>query len=267
MRIARFVADGGDPQYGIVELADDGGGHPDTVAAITGDPLAGPVNYTGERVPLTEVRLVAPVIPRSKVVAIGKNYAAHAAEFNSTVPDEPLTFLKPNTSVIGPGEPIVYPPESENLHFEGELAVVIGRICRRVSRERAAEVIFGYTVANDVTCRDLQARDKQWTRAKSYDSFCPLGPWIVTHLTLDEVGQLSIGTVLNGEQKQSSRTSRMVRGVAELVEFVSSFTTLLPGDVILTGTPEGVGPMQPGDEVSVTIESIGTLTNPVIAEN
>ena len=266
MRIARFVADGGDPQYGIVELADDGGGHPDTVAAITGDPLAGPVNYTGERVPLTEVRLVAPVIPRSKVVAIGKNYAAHAAEFNSSVPQEPLTFLKPNTSVIGPGEPIVYPPETENLHFEGELAVVIGRICRRVPRERAAEVIFGYTVANDVTCRDLQARDKQWTRSKSYDTFCPLGPWIVTHLSLDEVGELSIGTVLNGEQQQASRTSLMVRGVAELIEFVSGFTTLLPGDVILTGTPEGVGPMQPGDEVSLTIESIGTLTNPVVAE-
>ncbi|MBK8446425.1 MAG: fumarylacetoacetate hydrolase family protein [Micropruina sp.] len=266
MRIARFVADGGDPSYGIVELEQDGAGHPDTIAAISGDPLVGPVNYTGERVPLGEVRLVAPVIPRSKVVAIGKNYAAHAAEFNSSVPAEPLTFLKPNTSVIGPGEPIVYPPETENLHFEGELAVVIGRICRRVPRDRAAEVIFGYTVANDVTCRDLQARDKQWTRAKGYDTFCPLGPWIVTHLSLDEVGDLSIATTLNGVPQQSSRTSLMVRGVAELVEFVSSYTTLLPGDVILTGTPEGVGPMQPGDSVSVTIESIGTLTNLVVAE-
>ena len=267
MRIARYVAEGGDPSYGIVELASDGGPHPDSVAAITGDPLAGPVNFTGQRHALDDVRLVAPVIPRSKVVAIGKNYAAHAAEFNSTVPDEPLTFLKPNTSVIGPGEPIVYPPETENLHFEGELAIVIGRICRRVPRDRAAEVIFGYTIANDVTCRDLQTRDKQWARAKGYDSFCPLGPWIVTHLGLNEVADLRISTELNGAARQDSRTSLMVRGVPELIEFVTSYTTLLPGDEILTGTPEGVGPMLPGDSVSITVEGIGTLTNPVVAEN
>lgn len=267
MRIARYVADGGDPSYGIVELEQDGGGHPNTIAAISGDPLAGPVNYTGERIALADVRLVAPVIPRSKVVAIGKNYAAHAAEFNSEVPDEPLTFLKPNTSVIGPGEPIIYPPETENLHFEGELAIVIGRICRRVPRDRAAEVIFGYTVANDVSARDLQARDKQWTRAKGYDTFCPLGPWIVTHLSLEEAGDLSLTTAVNGETKQNSTTSLLVRGIAELIEFVSSYTTLLPGDVILTGTPEGVGPMVPGDSVAVTIEGIGTLTNPVAAED
>ncbi|HVK43532.1 MAG TPA: fumarylacetoacetate hydrolase family protein [Micropruina sp.] len=267
MRIARYVADGGDPSYGIVELAEDGGGHPDSIAAISGDPLAGPVNYTGERVALDDVRLVAPVIPRSKVVAIGKNYAAHAAEFNSAVPDEPLTFLKPNTSVIGPGEPIMYPPETDNLHFEGELAVVIGRICRRVPRERAADVIFGYTVANDVSARDLQARDKQWTRAKGYDTFCPLGPWIVTHLSLDEAGDLPLRTALNGETKQNSSTALLVRGIPELIEFVTSYMTLLPGDVILTGTPEGVGPMKPGDSVSVTIEGVGTLTNPVVAED
>lgn len=267
MRIARYVAGGGDPSYGIVELAEDGGDHPDSITAISGDPLAGSVKYTGERHLLDDVRLVSPVIPRSKVVAVGKNYAAHAAEFNSTVPAEPLVFLKPNTSVIGPGEPIVYPPETTNLHFEAELAIVIGRICRRVPADRAAEVIFGYTVANDVTCRDLQAKDRQWSRAKGYDTFCPLGPWISTHLSLAEVADLRIASTLNGEPRQESNTSLMVYPVPRLIEFITSFTTLLPGDVILTGTPEGVGPMLPGDSVSVSVEGLGTLTNPVVAED
>ena len=267
MRIARYVADGGDPAFGIVELEQDGAGHPDSIAAITGDPLAGPVNYTGQRLLLDDVRLVSPVIPRSKVIGIGRNYAAHAAELNNPVPDAPLLFIKPNTAVIGPGEPIVYPPETESVHFEGELAVVIGRICRRVPKDRAADVIFGYTVGNDVTARDLQTSDKQWARAKGFDSFCPLGPWIVTHLSLDEAADLQVSTTVNGELKQDGRTSDMLRGIAELVEYVSGFTTLLPGDVILTGTPAGVGPLQPGDSVSVTVEGIGTLTNPVVAEN
>ncbi len=267
MRIARYVADGGDPAFGIVELAEDGAGHPESIAAITGDPLAGPVNYTGQRLLLDDVRLVSPVIPRSKVIGIGRNYAAHAAELDNPVPDAPLLFIKPNTAVIGPGEPIVYPPETENLHFEGELAVVIGRICRRVPRDRAAEVIFGYTVGNDITARDLQTSDKQWARAKGFDSFCPLGPWIVTHLSLDEASDLQVTTTVNGELKQDGRTSDMVQGIAELIEYVSGFTTLLPGDVILTGTPAGVGPLQPGDQVAVTVEGIGTLTNPVVAEN
>ncbi len=267
MRIARYVADGGDPAFGIVELAEDGAGHPESIAAITGDPLAGPVNYTGQRLLLDDVRLVSPVIPRSKVIGIGRNYAAHAAELNNPVPDAPLLFIKPNTAVIGPGEPIVYPPETENLHSEGELAVVIGRICRRVPRDRAAEVIFGYTVGNDITARDLQTSDKQWARAKGFDSFCPLGPWIVTHLSLDEASDLQVTTTVNGELKQDGRTSDMVQGIAELIEYVSGFTTLLPGDVILTGTPAGVGPLQPGDQVAVTVEGIGTLTNPVVAEN
>ena len=175
MRIARFAA-GGEPQYGIVELAEDGGPHPDTVSTLTGDPLAGPVQLTGERRELDSVRLLAPVIPRSKVVGVGRNYAAHAAELGNEVPSTPLIFLKPNTSVIGPGEPIGYPPATSSLHFEGELAVVIGRICREVPAERVPEVIFGYTVANDVTARDLQKSDGQWARAKGYDTFCPLGP-------------------------------------------------------------------------------------------
>jgi 2-keto-4-pentenoate hydratase/2-oxohepta-3-ene-1,7-dioic acid hydratase in catechol pathway len=265
MRIARYVA-GGDPTFGIVELAADGGPNPDTVAALSGDPLAGPVHLTGERVPLADVRLVAPVLPRSKVVGVGRNYAAHAAELGSSVPQTPLTFFKPNTSVIGPGEPIIHPAETVDLHYEGELAVVIGRICRRVPRERAAEVIFGYTVANDVTCRDLQATDDQWSRAKGFDSFCPLGPWIVTHLSVPEVESLELNTTLNGEVRQSASTSLMVHGIADLVSYVSSFTTLLPGDVILTGTPAGVGRMVAGDQVSITIEGIGTLTNPVMSE-
>ena len=267
MRIARFVADGGDPAFGVVELAEDGGSHPETIAAVTGDPLATAVHYTGERHMLDDVRLVSPVIPRSKVVAVGKNYAAHAAEFNSSVPAEPLIFLKPNTSVIGPGEPIVYPPETENLQFEGELAIVIGRICRRVPRDRVADVIFGYTIANDVTARDLQAKDRQWSRAKGYDTFCPLGPWISTHLSLDEVADLRVTSTLNGEPRQESSTSLMVYPVPRLIEFITSFTTLLPGAVILTGTPEGVGPMLPGDSVSVSVEGLGTLTNPVVAED
>jgi 2-keto-4-pentenoate hydratase/2-oxohepta-3-ene-1,7-dioic acid hydratase in catechol pathway len=204
------------------------------------------------------------VIPRSKVVGVGRNYAAHAAEMGGEVPSTPLTFFKPNTAVIGPGEAIVQPPETDDLQFEGELAVVIGRICRRVPAERAAEVIFGYTVANDVTCRDLQRSDGQWTRAKGYDSFCPLGPWIVTHLGQDEVADLELTTTVNGETRQQASTGQMVHRIADLVSHITSFTTLLPGDVILTGTPAGVGTVVPGDEVSITIGGIGTLSNPVV---
>ncbi len=265
MRVARFTH-GGDPLYGVVELAEDGGPNPETIAVVTGDPLAGPVHYTGERVPLADVRLLAPVIPRSKVVAVGRNYVAHAAEMGGEVPPQPLTFFKPNTAVIGPGEAIVKPSETEDLQYEGELAVVIGRICRRVPVERVPEVIFGYTIANDVTCRDLQKTDGQWARAKGFDTFCPLGPWIVTHLGLPETDDLDVITSLNGEVKQDGNTSLMTYKVDDIVSFVSSYTTLLPGDVILTGTPAGVGPMMPGDEVSVTVSGIGTLTNPVVAQ-
>ncbi|MBN9104012.1 MAG: fumarylacetoacetate hydrolase family protein [Propionibacteriaceae bacterium] len=266
MRIARFVADG-DPTYGVVELAEDQGPNPETIAAVSGDPLAGPVHYTGQRLPLADVRLVAPVLPRSKVVGIGRNYLEHAAERGVEAPTEPLVFLKPNTAVIGPGEPIVYPEETGDLHYEGELAVVIGRICRRVPAERAADVIFGYTVANDVTARDLQASDGQWARAKGFDSFCPLGPWIVTHLSLEEAGTLELTTTLNGEPRQSGNTAQLIHPIATLISHVSAFTTLLPGDVILTGTPSGIGPMEVGDSVSVTIGGVGTLTNPVVAED
>ncbi|MDR1833352.1 MAG: fumarylacetoacetate hydrolase family protein [Propionibacteriaceae bacterium] len=266
MRVARFAAADGEPRYGMVELAQDCGEHPETIAVVSADPLAGPVHYTGERLLLADVRLLAPVLPRSKVVGIGKNYADHAAEMGTGIPAEPLVFLKPNTSVIGPGEAIVKPPECERLDYEGELAVVIGRICRRVPIVRAADVIFGYTVGNDVTARDLQDRDGQWTRGKGYDTFTVLGPWMVTHLGLDEAAHLDITTKLNGEVKQSESTAAMLNPIPRLIEFVSSFTTLLPGDVILTGTPAGIGPMLPGDSVSVSVSEIGTLANPVVAE-
>ncbi len=262
MRIARFAAPGSDPAYGIIELEVDGGEHPETIAVITGDPLAGvPVNYTGERFDLADVRLLAPVIPRSKIVAVAKNYAAHAAELGGEVPAEPILFFKPNTCVIGPGEAIVRPPGCEDLHYEGELAVVIGRICKQVPSERVAEVIFGYTIANDVTARDWQR--EQWSRAKGADTFCPLGPWINTHLTIAEAQHLRIETRLGDEVRQDGNTSQMARGIVDLVTYASSFCTLLPGDVILTGTPAGIGPMNDGDVVTVSIDGLGSLSNPI----
>lgn len=262
MRIARLAA-GGDPQYGVVELAEDGGPNADTVSVLTGDPMAMSVKLTGERKELDGVRLLAPVIPRSKIVAVGRNYAAHAAEMSEELSKTPLTFYKPNTSVIGPGEPIIYPAASREVSYEGELAVVIGRICKEVPVSRVSEVIFGYTVANDVTARDLQRTDVQWARAKGYDTFCPLGPWITTHQGLEEVASLAIRTSLDGELRQDGNTKDMIFTIPELVAYISSYTTLLPGDVILTGTPSGVGPMLPGQVVSIEIEGIGTLTNPV----
>jgi 2-keto-4-pentenoate hydratase/2-oxohepta-3-ene-1,7-dioic acid hydratase in catechol pathway len=262
VRIARFAA-GGDPQYGVVELAEDGGPNPDTVSVLTGDPMAMSVKLTGERRGLDDVRLLAPVIPRSKIVAVGRNYAAHAAEMSEEVPKTPLTFFKPNTSVIGPGEPIIYPAASREVSYEGELAVVIGRICKEVPTSRVPEVIFGYTVANDVTARDLQKTDGQWARAKGYDTFCPLGPWITTHQGVDEVASVAIRTSLDGELRQDGNTKDLIFTIPEIVAYISSYTTLLPGDVILTGTPSGVGPMLPGQVVSIDIEGIGTLTNPV----
>ncbi|TXJ07648.1 MAG: FAA hydrolase family protein [Aeromicrobium sp.] len=256
MRIARFVADG-DPRFGV--LGADG----DTpiIAPLKGDPMYAGLELTGEKIILDDVRLIAPVIPRSKVIGIGKNYSDHAAEMGGDVPSEPLVFLKPNTSVIGPNEPIFYPAQSSNVHFEGELAVVIGRICKDVSEADVSKVIYGYTIANDVTARDLQAADGQWARAKGFDTFCPLGPWIETDF---DPASVQIRTELNGETKQDGITSDMVFSVAEIIAYVSSFMTLLPGDVILTGTPAGVGPMIAGDQVAVSIDGIGTLTNTVV---
>jgi 2-keto-4-pentenoate hydratase/2-oxohepta-3-ene-1,7-dioic acid hydratase in catechol pathway len=230
------------------------------VVALNGDPLYVGVQLSDKEHPLSDVRLLSPVLPRSKVIGIGRNYAAHAAEMGSDVPPEPLMFIKPNTSVIGPGDPVFYPRQSREVHYEGELAVVIGRICRDVPVERAADVIWGYTVGNDVTARDLQRSDVQFTRAKGFDTFCPLGPWVETEL---DVSDLRVQTFLNGDLKQDGRTSDLIFDVPTLVAHVSSVMTLLPGDVILTGTPEGVGPMQVGDEVEVSISGIGNLTNQV----
>ena len=257
MRIARFSNDD-EPRFGLI--GDDAGS--EVLAVLVGDPLYVGFELTGEKVPLEDVRLLAPVIPRSKVVGIGRNYAEHAAELANEVPGEPLVFLKPNTSVVGPDDAIVYPEQTQDLHYEGELAVVIGRICRDVPVEDVAKVVHGYTVGNDVTARDLQKKDGQWARAKGFDSFCPLGPWIETDL---DVNDLAVRTLVGDEVRQDGRTSQMVFDVPTLVSYVSSFMTLLPGDVLLTGTPAGVGPMQVGDRVSVTVEGIGTLANRVVA--
>jgi len=234
-----------------------------TVAQLAGHPFGGraeDIKLTGVRFPLAAVRLLAPILP-SKVICIGRNYAEHAREMGTEAPDEPVIFLKPSTAVAGPGDPIVRPTDlSERVDYEGELAVVIGRLFRQLPAERVPEVIFGYTCANDVTARDLQARDGQWTRAKGFDTFCPLGPWIETDV---DPADLELSTRLNGEVRQHSRTSLMMHNVPALIVAVSQVMTLLPGDVLLTGTPAGVGPMGKGDQVSVTIEGIGTLTNPV----
>jgi 2-keto-4-pentenoate hydratase/2-oxohepta-3-ene-1,7-dioic acid hydratase in catechol pathway len=268
VRIARFTT-GEDPMYGVVTGEVDQFGQPDpdsVVVALAGDPLYVGVKLLEEEHRLADVRLLAPVLPRSKVVAIGRNYAAHAAELGHDLPSEPLMFLKPNTSVVGPGDPIFYPPQTQDLHYEGELAVVIGRICRDVPPEQATDVIHGYTIANDVTARDLQRSDGQWTRAKGFDSFCPLGPWIETDLDPNDFAEgRSVQTHLNGDLKQDGSTRDLIFDIPTLIAHVTSVMTLLPGDVILTGTPEGVGPMQVGDEVEVSIAGLGTLTNTVKA--
>jgi 2-keto-4-pentenoate hydratase/2-oxohepta-3-ene-1,7-dioic acid hydratase in catechol pathway len=256
VRIARYTL-GEDPTYGIVQ----GDSGDEWIAETQGDPLYQPVVLTGNRVLLADARLLAPVIPRSKVVGIGKNYAAHAREMGGEPPAEPLMFLAPNTAVVGPGDPVVMPRQSNEVHYEGELAVVIGRICKDVPLERVRDVVFGYTCANDVTARDLQRTDGQWARAKGFDTFCPIGPWIETDL---DTGGLSIVTRLDGEVVQDGTTADMIHDVAELVSYVSQAFTLLPGDVILTGTPAGVGPVEGGQRVEVEIEGIGTLSNPFV---
>lgn len=267
MRIARF-AKGGDVAYGVVgETRTDGSGSQAAarpglavLAELRGHPFGpgkGGVQFTGDTYPLAEVRLLAPVLP-SKVVAVGGNYAGSGPETGA----EPVLFLKPSTAVVGHGDQIAYPVKlTQRVDYEGELAVIIGRLCREVPAAQAAEVIFGYTCANDVTARDLQARDGQWTRAKGFDTFCPLGPWIETDV--DPSG-LELTTSVNGQVRQRARTSQLLYDVPALVEYVSTVMTLLPGDVLLTGTPAGVGPLEDGDEVSVTIENIGSLSNTVV---
>ncbi|MBF4568827.1 fumarylacetoacetate hydrolase family protein [Plantibacter sp. VKM Ac-2880] len=249
MKIARFSHDQA-IRYGIIDDAD--------LVVLDGDPLYSGFEPTGERVPLADAVLLAPVIPRSKVVAVGKNYRDHAAEMGGEAPDEPLLFLKPNTSVVGPGDAVVFPKQSERIDFEGELAIVIGGVAKNVSAERADEVIFGYTIANDVTARDLQETDGQWARAKGFDTFCPLGPYIETEFSFDGA---TIETRVDGEVRQHAPLSDMVHSIGAIVEYASSVWTLLPGDVILTGTPAGVGEFTDGQVVEIEVSGIGILRN------
>jgi 2-keto-4-pentenoate hydratase/2-oxohepta-3-ene-1,7-dioic acid hydratase in catechol pathway len=239
-------------------------GDPQDVPGMTAREIAehpfGTPTFTGRSWPLADVRLLAPMLA-GKVVCVGKNYAAHAAEMGGESPPDPIIFLKPNTAIIGPNVPIKLPANASPVHFEGELAAVISRPCKDVTAEHAAGSILGYTIANDVTARDHQQADGQWTRAKGHDTFCPVGPWIVTDV---DPAELDLRTEVNGEVKQHSSTAMMIHNVGEIVEWVSAVMTLLPGDLILTGTPEGVGPIEHGDTVSVTIDGIGILSNPVV---
>lgn len=252
MKIVRIDAEADDITYGTVE--------PEGIRLYHGSPF-----FLWERsetvLPITEVKLLSPVIP-TKVIAVGRNYVDHAAELGSKVPDTPAIFLKPPTTVIGPMAPIRIPRGVGEVHHEAELAIVMGRVTRNVKEEDVASHILGYTAANDVTARDLQRSDVQWTRAKGFDSFCPLGPAIDTEF--DPSAGNDITCTVNGELRQSGTTADMVFGVAEIVSFISAVMTLLPGDVILTGTPAGVGPITDGDRVEVAIEGIGVLLNPVV---
>ncbi|SBT53046.1 fumarylacetoacetate hydrolase family protein [Micromonospora auratinigra] len=264
MRIARFAHAKG-MSFGVVEGEPEAGPQGLTIAEIEGHPF-GQIQFSGARWALSDVRLLSPILP-SKVVCVGRNYAEHAAEHGSEVPKEPLLFLKPSTSVIGPRDAIRLPIFSKQVEHEAELAVVIGAPgARRADRAAAERAIFGYTCANDVTARDLQRADGQWTRAKGFDSFCPIGPWITTGLDVSDL-EVRCEVGRNPEEmevRQLGRTKDMVFDVPALVSYISHVMTLLPGDVVLTGTPAGVSPLTDGDTVTVRIEGIGELTNPVV---
>jgi 2-keto-4-pentenoate hydratase/2-oxohepta-3-ene-1,7-dioic acid hydratase in catechol pathway len=250
MKIVRFKV-AGKVRYGVVEGT--------LVVEYTGTPFGG-FRRERKRYPLRQTVLLVPVVP-SKIVAVGLNYRDHAEEMRLPLPTEPRIFLKPPSALCGPDDPIIYPPQSSRVDFEGELAVVMKKRCRNVSPERAREHILGYTCLNDVTARDIQARDAQPSRAKAFDTFCPVGPCIATDIDPNGV---EIETFLNGERRQGSSTKSLLFPVEDLVARVAAVMTLLPGDIIATGTPAGVGPMMPGDKVEVRIEGIGSLANPVI---
>jgi 2-keto-4-pentenoate hydratase/2-oxohepta-3-ene-1,7-dioic acid hydratase in catechol pathway len=253
MRIVRFSL-AGRTGYGILEG--------EQVSPLWDTPYSG-LAKSGEVLALGDVTLIAPCEP-TKIVALGLNYRDHAAEFGRAVPEEPLIFLKPSTAVIGPEAHIRCPAMSRRVDYEAELGVVMGRLARHVSEARAFDYVLGYTAVNDVTARDLQKKDGLFTRAKGFDTFAPLGPWIETEIA--DPDNLLVEAYLNGERRQHSNTSNLVFSVAHLIAFISRIMTLLPGDVIATGTPAGVGPMRPGDVVEVRVEGIGTLRNPVVAE-
>lgn len=252
MKIVRVRISGDEIAYGVAEA--------EGVRVHRGTPFVA-WEPTEAVIPYGEAHLLAPVFP-TKVVCVGRNYADHAAERGAEVPDEPVIFLKPATAVIGPEAAIVIPPEATEVHHEAELGVVVGRVSHKVAAEDAGAHILGYTAANDVSARNLQAKDGQWTRAKGFDTFCPLGPAIETEL--DPAG-IRVACLVNGTLRQEGSTDDMVFGVGEIFEFVTRVMTMLPGDVILTGTPAGVGPIAPGDRVEVNIERIGSLINPVVA--
>lgn len=252
MKVARFATPGSDPRFGIV----DG----EELVVLRADPMFAGFDPTGERVPLADARLLAPVIPRSKVVCVGLNYAEHRNDMaNVDAPENPLIFLKPNTAVIGPDDPIMIPPVEGRITHESELVVVIGRIAKQVKAEDWADYVFGYTIGNDVSARDQMFADGQWARAKGYDTFAPLGPWIETEL---DPSNLEIRSFVDGEPRRQGNTKDLIHTVPKLIEYISDVWTLLPGDVIMTGTPSGLGGFVDGQTVECVIEGIGTLRNP-----
>ena len=253
MRIVRFRQEGRS-DYAVL----DGG----KILPLRENPFSR-ITETGEILLLDEVTLLAPCEP-SKIVALGLNYRDHAAEFGHTVPEEPLIFLKPGTSVIGPEADIIYPQMSRRVDYEAELAVIIGKTAHHVAKDKAMDYVLGYTCFNDVTARDLQKKDGQFTRAKGFDTFAAMGPWLETEISFPD--NVMVEAYLNGERRQHSSTSNMVFGVSHLISFISQVMTLLPGDVIATGTPAGIGPMRSGDVVEIKVEGIGTLRNRVLAE-
>lgn len=253
MRFIRYTMEGGAPRYGWI--------YEDRIGPIEGEPF-GEFHRRDAEIPVHMVRLLAPVRP-GKIICVGRNYAEHAKEQNVEVPEIPLLFLKPPSAIIGPGDTIVLPPQSSRVEHEGELGVVIGRRGRWIAPKEALNYVLGYTVANDVTARDLQRKDGQWTRGKGFDTFCPLGPWIETEL---DPADVLVQTRVNGEMRQMASTREMMFPVEQLIAFISSVMTLEPGDLILTGTPAGIGPLQPGDVVEVSVEGVGKLENPVAAE-
>jgi 2-keto-4-pentenoate hydratase/2-oxohepta-3-ene-1,7-dioic acid hydratase in catechol pathway len=250
MRFVRYQRGADAPQYGWVLE--------NQIGPVEGTPF-GEFRRMEAQYPLDAVRLLAPVLP-GKIICVGRNYAEHAREHNVEIPELPLLFLKPPSAVIGPGETILLPPQSQRVEHEGELVVVIGREGRWISPETASDYIFGYTLGIDVTARDLQRNDGQWTRGKGFDTFCPLGPWIET--TFDPSDAM-LTCHVNEEMRQMASTRDMLFTVRQVVAFISSVMTLQPGDIIMTGTPAGVGPLAAGDEVRVTVDGIGTLRNRV----